>query len=109
MKELTDYSETDDAKAREIGQIDELQRALQDMHEKVSDNTRQVRTKAQHIQRAKTTVVPVNFHVGDYVTIHLTRPRHHKLNADWIEPMRILDTESALFLSVITCAEHKRI
>lgn len=39
------------------------------MYKEGRDNNMQVRTKAQRIFNAKKTVVPISFHVGDYVMI----------------------------------------
>lgn len=92
-KKFNDYSTIDKKKTRETVQVDEIHRALQEMHKKVSDNNRKDRTKAQRIHSAMTRVVPISFHVGDYVKIHPACSRHNKLNADWIGPMHIVDTK----------------
>lgn len=50
----------------------------------------------QRLDRARTSIVPVNMNIGDYVVIRPIKAGKDKLSSEWMGPMRVVGTMSAM-------------
>lgn len=81
-------------------QISHLHDALQGIHKEVAANCQNERTKAQRLHNARTGVMPVMWKIGEYVLVRRNKLPKHKHSSEWIAPMRIVNSKSALVFAV---------
>ena len=83
-------------KASQLLDIDSLQTSMECVHRDVNDRVCKARMKARHYHDQKTNVLPINFHIGDYVLVRSPRAKQsHKLEFKWIGPRRITQAKSS--------------
>ena len=89
---IGDYSNTmslDEARARQLCGIEELQGAMELMHKDVKGLISSSRKSAIERHNSKTNVREFSFHVGDFVLVRTQEKRLHKLQFIWRGPRRI--------------------
>lgn len=93
---LQRYSILKGSRGREIsaiGKMEERNTGLYDMNMQVEDNDKQMRTRTQRVQNAKTKKVANKFHTGNYSLIHRKRQKRQELSTNWTGRISIVDTK----------------
>lgn len=100
LKEVSPLSSLEEKRALEVVRISHLHDALHEMHKEVVARNDRRRTKAQKVHNAHKSVVPINFHVGDYVLVATKCARSHKLDQKWKGQMKVVKALSDLVFQV---------
>lgn len=79
-------------KARQLVKIEQLHRAIDEMHKEVADASKKARESSVRSHNRKTGIQPVNFGVGDYVLKGLLRRElGPKTSLRWVGPFQVVD------------------
>lgn len=87
-------------KNNEIESINHIHYTLEEMHKGISTNNQKGRTKLPRIHKAKTKVLPFNFHIGENLVSCKSNAHHQKLNTGWIGTMPIVEAKLDLMFVV---------
>jgi len=103
-------SSIEEARAKQLMEIERVQKALEDMHRSISGLTSSSRQKRIALHNARTHVRPCNFDVGDYVLWGvLQRGIQRKLSLRWRGPRRVVRVLSDYLFETEDLRTHKKV
>jgi len=103
-------SSIEEARAKQLMEIERVQKALEEMHRSISGLTSSSRQKRIALHNARTHVRPCNFDVGDYVLWGvLQRGIQRKLSLRWRGPRRVVRVLSDYLFETEDLRTHKKV
>lgn len=90
----------EEARARQLLNIEELQGSLESMHRDVGERVTSERSRVIAKHNLKTNIQPINFTIGDFVLVRRAQDKGHKLSFKWLGPRRIKECKSPLVFVV---------
>ena len=105
----SEVSSLDEARARQLINIDELAASLDDMHRDTSTLQSRSRQRAIELHNRRTGVTAAKFERVDFVLVRRAVPGKHKLSFQWVGPRRIVEVKSEWVFVVenlLTAAKH---